>query len=230
MFGFLKKTVVSLFSGIKSKLCSLFSKPIDKNALIELKTILLEADVGVKLATELTTKLEQWIQNTSNPTGDDARAFLESQLFGILANLPKPKTHAPEVLILLGVNGSGKTTTAAKLAHRFAQNGYKTLLVAADTFRMAAVEQLELWAQTAGVYFHHGNASQESASVVYEGCKRWRDEQFDHVIIDTAGRLHTQANLMNELAKIRRVVAKNVPEEKICSSLTLDSMLGQSSF
>ncbi|MCK4517233.1 signal recognition particle-docking protein FtsY, partial [Candidatus Babeliales bacterium] len=99
-----------------------------------------------------------------------------------------------------------------------------------DTFRMTAVEQLEEWAKTANVHFHRGSPNQDPASVAYQGCKRWRDENFDHVIIDTAGRLHTQANLINELAKIRRVVAKNVSEEKICSWLTLDSMLGQSSF
>ncbi|MCK4499989.1 signal recognition particle receptor subunit alpha, partial [Candidatus Babeliales bacterium] len=129
MFSFLKKTVVNLFSGIKSKLCSLFSKPINKNSLIELKTILLEADVGIKLANELTIKLEQWMQKTSNQSGSEARTFLEAQLLQILEKLPKSKTRSPEVLLLLGINGSGKTTTAAKLAHRFAQQGKKTLLV-----------------------------------------------------------------------------------------------------
>ena len=134
------------------------------------------------------------------------------------------------VFVLVGINGSGKTTSVAKLAYQCAQKGKKVLLVAADTFRAAAVAQLESWARATGTDIVTGAPGQDPASVVFTGCQQFIQGSYDILIIDTAGRLHTKANLMNELGKVMRIITKNVPEKKVQTLLTIDAMLGQSSF
>jgi len=139
-------------------------------------------------------------------------------------------TTASRIHVLVGINGSGKTTFAGKLAHFYKQQGKKVLLVAADTFRAAAPEQLAQWSERSGVGIVLGKQNQDPASVVFAGCERFKQELFDILIIDTAGRLQTKANLMNELAKIKRTIDKQLPNEPINVLLTIDSMLGQNSF
>ncbi|HEX9746234.1 MAG TPA: signal recognition particle-docking protein FtsY, partial [bacterium] len=133
----------------------------------------------------------------------------------------------PGVVLLTGVNGSGKTTVCGKLAKRFKNNGYKVLLVAADTFRAAAIDQLKIWAERAEVDFQGAPEGKDPSSVVYDGLARARKENIDIVIVDTAGRLQNKVNLMNELGKIRRTVDKQIPGKNVQSLLVIDSTTGQ---
>jgi fused signal recognition particle receptor len=130
----------------------------------------------------------------------------------------------------VGINGSGKTTFAAKLANAYVTQGKKTLLVAADTFRAAAVEQLTTWATRTNTPIVTGNPGQDPASVIFQGCQQFNLHHYDALIIDTAGRLHTKTNLMHELAKIKRIIAQQLPNEPVETLLTIDAMLGQNSF
>jgi fused signal recognition particle receptor len=132
-------------------------------------------------------------------------------------------------MLMVGVNGSGKTTFLGKLAHRLTQDGKKVLLVAADTFRAAATEQLQVWGEQTGADVFTGRDGQDPASVVFDGCKTFIEGNYDHLLIDTAGRLQTKINLMNELSKIKKIIARHLPDEHIHTWLTIDSMLGQSS-
>jgi fused signal recognition particle receptor len=154
---------------------------------------------------------------------------LRSMLTAILKATPQP-TSSSRVHLLVGINGSGKTTFAGKLAHFYKKQGKKVLLVAADTFRAAAPEQLTAWAQASDTPLVIGAPNQDPASVVFMGCEKFNKEQFDILIIDTAGRLQTKVNLMNELAKIKRIIQKQLPNETINTLLTIDAMLGQNSF
>ncbi|MBT6528914.1 signal recognition particle-docking protein FtsY, partial [bacterium] len=133
------------------------------------------------------------------------------------------------VFLLVGVNGSGKTTLAAKLAHRLQKEGKSVMLVAADTFRAAAQDQLEVWGTRLNVPVVRGIDGQDPASVVFQGCKEAKENNIDAVIVDTAGRLQTRVNLMKELEKINKVIERHFPNELICTLLTVDAMLGQNS-
>ena len=141
----------------------------------------------------------------------------------------RPCGSLEKVYVMVGINGSGKTTFAAKLANKFKQKGHKVLLVAADTFRAAATEQLEAWATKIGVDIVTGSAEQDPASVVFKGCEKCKQEGYDKIIIDTAGRLQTKVNLMKELEKIKKIIKRHFPDENINTLLTIDSMLGQNS-
>jgi len=132
--------------------------------------------------------------------------------------------------MLVGINGSGKTTCASKLAAHYKGQGKRVLLVAADTFRAAAVEQLAEWADKTNIAIYTGTAAQDPAAVVYGGCEKFEKENYDVIIVDTAGRLQTKVNLMNELSKIRRIIDKKLPGEKMQILLTIDGMIGQNSF
>ena len=151
-------------------------------------------------------------------------------LLDILLQLKSPDLSTERVFLFVGINGSGKTTSIGKLAHHYTQQGKKVLLVAADTFRAAAPEQLNQWALQVGADILIGKEGQDPASLVFQGCEKFKNEQYDILIIDTAGRLQTKINLMHELAKIKRSLSKQLPEESIATLLTIDSMLGQNSF
>jgi fused signal recognition particle receptor len=154
---------------------------------------------------------------------------LHTILLDTLQAVPQPSTNA-QIYLLVGINGSGKTTFAGKLAHYYATQGKRVLLVAADTFRAAASAQLHIWAQQAGVTIVTGDAHQDPSSVIFAGCSRYINEKFDIFIIDTAGRLQTKTNLMHELAKIKKVITKQLPHSTVQTLLTIDAMLGQNSF
>ena len=134
------------------------------------------------------------------------------------------------VYLLVGINGSGKTTFAGKLANSFTKNGKRCLLAAADTFRAAAPEQLTEWSKKSDASLFTGTQNQDPASVVFGACDQYKKENFDTLIIDTAGRLQTKDNLMKELEKIKRIVAKQLPDHQVTTLLTIDAMLGQNSF
>jgi fused signal recognition particle receptor len=229
MFGFIKNTLSKIYNAVTSRLQGLFNKTaIDNDTLKELELILLQADTGVKTTRSIIERLKQEVASGKVVAGSDLKQSLEHILLEILNK--KPAIRDADVILLVGINGSGKTTFAAKLAHRLQQSGKKSLFVAADTFRAAAPEQLQQWSEKTGVPIQLSTTGQDPASVVFAGCERFKHEQFDRLIIDTAGRLQTKANLMKELEKIKRIIMRQLPDKQICTLLTVDAMLGQNSF
>ncbi|MFC1870705.1 signal recognition particle-docking protein FtsY [Candidatus Dependentiae bacterium] len=229
MFSFIKNSLKKIYSGITSQLNTLFGKKtIDEAALKELEVILLSADTGVKTTRSIITQLKEMHAAGQITEGESLKQALNELLLATLSKPSSPKEG--NVFVLVGINGSGKTTFAAKLAQQYKSLGKKVLLVAADTFRAAATQQLAQWAEKTNVALEQGTENQDPASVVFQGCDRFEKEQFDILIIDTAGRLHTKSHLMDELAKIKRVIDKKLPSQSINTLLTIDSMLGQNSF
>lgn len=227
MFNFLKEKLTKVYAQFSSKVQSLFNRStIDQSTLQELYELLIQADVGVKTTKTILSKLENELKQGTLQSGLDIRKQLEIYLTSLLL---KKECHAP-VILLVGINGSGKTTCAGKLAHFYRQQNKRVLLAAADTFRAAAVEQLESWADKTGASIIKGKEDQDPASVVYEACAQFKAEHFDYLIIDTAGRLQTKEPLMRQLSKIKRTIERQLPDTKICTLLTLDAMLGQNSF
>lgn len=188
---------------------------------------MIAADAGVKPTRIIIDNLRKKIQNGTIAQGQDLKEALEQELHKLLRT--KPFEQKSTIFLLVGVNGSGKTTFAAKLANQLKQEGKTVLLVAADTFRAAAVEQLTIWANTIDVAVERGTHNQDPAAVVFKACERYKNDPFDALIIDTAGRLQTKVNLMKELKKIKRIISRHFPETPINTLLTVDSMLGQNS-
>ncbi len=227
MFNFVKKSLNKIYQAITGKLQTLFGvAQVDDAILQDLQKILLQSDLGVQATNQILAKLKTSAQAGSLNTGIELKNQLHALL---LEQLSLPKLELGEVILLVGINGSGKTTLASKLAYYYKLQGKKVLLVAADTFRAAAVEQLTTWSQKLQVDMVRGVSNQDPSSVVYQGCERFKQEQYDIAIIDTAGRLQTKTNLMQELGKIRRVIAKVLPQASISTLLTVDAMLGQNS-
>lgn len=230
MLSFIKHALKKIYTGITSQLSSLFGKrSIDQEALKELEKILLSADTGVTTTQAIITQLKEKVASGTITEGHTLKQALEEILLAILSKPADIETDGT-VFVLVGINGSGKTTFAAKLAHHHAMRGKKVLLVAADTFRAAAKEQLNVWADKTNVHIISGNEQQDPASVVFKGCEQFIQEQYDVLIVDTAGRLHTKQHLMQELAKMKRVITKQLPHITINTLLTIDGMLGQNSF
>lgn len=228
MFGFIKSALQKVYNQFTSKIAVLFGNAsVDEQTLKELELILIGADTGVKTTRLIIDNLKQQFKNGTLTKGHDLKKALEQELLSILQK-NTAKTDC-SVYMLVGINGSGKTTFASKLAYHLKQQNKKVLLVAADTFRAAAPEQLTRWAEKVDVSIVLGKENQDPASVVFAGCEQFKKEKFDALIIDTAGRLQTKAHLMKELEKVRKVVGKQLPETAICTLLTVDAMLGQNS-
>lgn len=226
MFNFIKSKLTSIYNSFSSKLASLFRRnSLDKATLKELEILLLSADTGVSTTRTIITELKKSTLSDEQTLKDAIKPILLRAL-----QTASNYNQNFQIFLLVGINGSGKTTFAGKLAHYYAKQGKKVLLVAADTFRAAAAEQLKEWAQRCGADIVLGKENQDPASLVFAGCERFRKEQYDILIIDTAGRLQTKTNLMNELAKIKRVINKQLIDHSINTLLTVDSMLGQNSF
>ena len=229
MFGFIKDKVSKIYNQFTSKAVSIFSrKNLDNEFIKDLESLLLSADTGVKTTKKIIAKLQSDIGSKKIIDGEQAREELEKLLISEL-NLYKSKQLKPKVLLLVGINGSGKTSFIGKFANELKKEGKSVLLVAGDTFRAAAVEQLKSWGDKIGVQTFVGKPSQDPAAVIFDACKFFVEQNFDHMIIDTAGRLQTKTNLMKELEKIRKVACKVLPQEDINCWLTIDSMLGQNS-
>lgn len=229
MFNIIKNSLKKIYSTVTSKLGGLFGRQeIDQETLKELELILIQADAGVTTTRRIMQSLTAQHKAGTIKAGDELKAALEKELYAIATKKSAPTKS--DIILLVGINGSGKTTTAAKLAQKALNEGKKVLMVAADTFRAAAPEQLMQWAKNTNSAIELGTPGQDPASVVFAGCERFKNEGFDQLIIDTAGRLQTKVNLMKELEKIKRVVSKQLPERSICTYITLDAMLGQNSF
>ncbi len=201
-------------------------RPIDDAFLEELEEILITADIGVQTAGEL-------IQKISHISGDSdaVKAALKREMLELLA-VPADTTESgvlsrPWVMMVVGVNGVGKTTTIGKLASQFTADGKKVLIAAADTFRAAAVEQLQIWADRSGATLIRHKANADPAAVAFDAVEAAVARNADIVIVDTAGRLHTRVNLMEELKKIRRAITKKIPDAPHETLLVLDATTGQ---
>ena len=215
------------------KIGSIFqNREWDEQSLEEMEESLLTADVGVKSTQKLMTTLREL-----SPTGtEDLTQDMSSQLQQAMVTMLQDSTAAPKIqplsvrpwiVLFLGVNGVGKTTTIGKLAAQYKTAGKKVLLVAGDTFRAAAIEQLEIWGRRAGVEMIKHRSGSDPSAVVYDGMQAAKNRGIDVLLIDTAGRLHTKVHLVEELKKIRRVIAREQPGAPHETLLVLDATTGQ---
>lgn len=224
----LSKTSESLVGRIDRLL--LGKKEIDADTLEELEEILISADIGVATTVELIRGLEQRLKRDELRDGDALRRALRDDILARMEPYARPLTivgHAPFVILVIGVNGVGKTTTIGKLASRYAQEGKKVLMAAGDTFRAAAADQLAIWGERAGVDLIRHKEGGDPSAVVFDACKAALARKVDVLIIDTAGRLHTKVNLMEELKKILRIVGREIPGAPHETLLVLDAATGQ---
>lgn len=231
MFDLIKNTLLKIYVQVTSKLGSLFGRThIDEEALKELEVLLISSDTGVQATRSIMEQLRMQVKSGSISRGVDLRTALEKLLSDILEKVTIKKSTETSVYFLVGINGSGKTTFAGKLASLHAKQGKRVLLVAADTFRAAAPEQLTSWAERTGVDIILGQEGQDPASVVFRGCDEFIRNRYDILIIDTAGRLQAKKHLMAELQKMKGVVTKKLPQHTTSTILAIDAMLGQNSF
>jgi len=208
-----------------------FSKEIDRNTLDELEATLIGADLGTQTTHEVLNKLRDKADRKQIRDVDELKRLLKEELLAILnaANTrPVEKVEGtPEVILVVGVNGTGKTTTIGKLAQVFRSQGKTVLLCAADTFRAAAIEQLEIWGQRTGTEVIRTKPGGDPAAVLYDALQAASARSTDYVIVDTAGRLHTKSNLMAELEKMRRTAQRLVPGAPHETLLVMDATTGQ---
>lgn len=232
----LEKTKEGFFSKIGRVVVG--KSKVDDEVLDELEEILLTSDVGVPTTLKIIKRIEERVErekyvNTEEldlVLREEIAALLEENASSDVANAFAEPKQKPYVIMVVGVNGVGKTTTIGKLASQFHQNGLKVVLGAADTFRAAAVDQLKLWGQRVGIPVIDHGMNTDPASVAFDAVKQAVDMQADVVIIDTAGRLHTKVNLMTELSKIKKVIQKFIPEAPHEVLLVLDGSTGQNAF
>jgi fused signal recognition particle receptor len=200
------------------------TRAIDVDTVEALEELLISADIGVAATERIIEKVKSQPRN-----GTSLRDMVKQQIRNVFAAVDAPLAiaHAPKVTLIVGVNGTGKTTTVGKLANLLKSEGKQPLICAADTFRAAAVEQLEIWAKRAGVDMVRAKEGADPAAVVFDAISSGKSKRRDPILVDTAGRIHTRVNLMNELEKIRRIASREVegaPQEVL---LVLDATVGQ---
>jgi len=229
MLKFFKK-LLSPFSKIKSalgqKIRALFSKKLDEATLSQLEQLFYEADLGAAMAAELVEKLQSHAKK--NPDPDTFLAAVKEELLKVFPKEAEEKRLAsPHVILIVGINGSGKTTTIAKLARHYKESGKSVLIAAGDTFRAAAIEQLETWAKRIEVPIVKSKPGADPSAVAFDAIASAKAKSADIVLIDTAGRLQTKTDLMQELAKVRRICQKQLPDAPHETLLVLDATIGQ---
>jgi fused signal recognition particle receptor len=211
---------------------------VDDDVLDELEEVLITSDVGVDTTLRIIERIENRVAEDKFLGASELNRILKEEIAGLLEESNKgdyeayqlPKSDYPYVIMVVGVNGVGKTTTIGKLAHQFKNSGKKVMLGAADTFRAAAVDQLIIWSERVGVPIVNQGMGADPASVAFETLTKAKEEGADVVIIDTAGRLHNKINLMNELSKIKRVMDRVIPGAPNEVLLILDGSTGQNAF
>ena len=241
-FDRLKQAVTSTKAQIVEKIEAITEgrETIDESALDELEAALIQADLGVKTSGQIMDRLRDRLRKRDIRAAADLRPAIEEEIFTIIESpngsqpsasrrppVQKPPAGRPEVIFMVGVNGVGKTTTIAKLARLYLDQNRRPLLAAADTFRAAAGEQLEIWADRLGVEIVGLKSGSDPAAVLYEALARARKDNESPVIVDTAGRLHTKYNLMAELEKMCRVAGREVPGAPHQVLLVIDATTGQ---
>jgi fused signal recognition particle receptor len=208
---------------------------IDDTVLGELEEALISSDVGVETTLKIISRIEERVKKEKEIGTEHLNKILQEEISSLLSEnntsdpkeLTVPNVNGPYVIMVVGVNGVGKTTTIGKLAHQFKQQGKKVMLGAADTFRAAAVDQLTIWSQRAGVPIVQQGMGADPASVAFDTLQSAKAQGIDVVLIDTAGRLHNKVNLMNELGKVKKVMEKVIPEAPHEILLVLDASTGQ---
>ena len=230
MFNFLKTKFFSFCSSFAKKTQEIFSgNKITTENLDEFFKTLVSFDFGLDISKEIVLECKKQIDDGKIKNPEELFELVKEYLKHSFSNLPNPNLE-PGVILLLGINGAGKTTTAAKLAHKFSKDGKKVLLIAADTFRAGAIDQLKKWSEVTEVDLFIGKENADPASVIFEAQEKNSSKSYDHIIIDTAGRLHTNFNLLKELEKTVKVTNKVFAGKKIAPWVVVDSMLGQNSF
>jgi fused signal recognition particle receptor len=224
----IEKTRAGLTARIEEVLAS--TKHIDENLLEELESALIGADIGVKTTEEILARIRAKVDRNLVNDASELRQLIREQLLEVLKAAEKPPTEVaapPEVVLVVGVNGSGKTTTIGKLAARYKSQGRSVLLAGADTFRAAAIEQLEIWGARTSTEVIHQKPGADPSAVLFDALQAALARKCDYVIVDTAGRLHTKSNLMAELEKMSRTAARVVPGAPHEVLLVLDATTGQ---
>jgi len=204
-------------------------KKVDEEFLDELEEILIMSDIGIETSVKIIGNLRQRLKKEKIQEEEEVKQLLREEMQKILdvADLNLHLTTKPSVILVVGVNGVGKTTSIGKIANRFVKDGKKVVVAAADTFRAAAVEQLEIWAKRAGADIVKREEGVDPASVVYDAIKITKEKQADILIVDTAGRLHNKKYLMDELNKIQKVINKEMQETAKEVLLVIDGTTGQ---
>lgn len=230
----LEKSKESFFGKLSKALIG--KDKIDEEFLDELEEILISSDVGVETTVKIIDRIEKRVSKDKYTGTDELDNLLREEIQNLLTenksidvqdNFETEHLPKPYVMMVVGVNGAGKTTTIGKLAYQFNKRGHKVVLGAADTFRAAAVDQLKTWGQRVGVEVIDHGMNTDPSSVAFDAVKKGVENGADVIIIDTAGRLHTKVNLMNELGKIKRVIQKFLPEAPHEVLLVLDGSTGQ---
>ena len=232
----LETTKKSFFSKLSTAIAG--RSTVDVDLLDDLEEVLITADVGVPTTLKIIEAIENRVAKDKYLGTEDLRKILQEEILTILAaqeketdfSFDKNYPNSPHVIIVVGVNGVGKTTTIGKLAHQFTQAGKKVVLGAADTFRAGAIDQLQVWADRTNVSLVKQEMGSDPASVAFDTLQSAVSQKADVVLIDTAGRLHNKVNLMNELTKVKRVMDKIVPEAPHEVLLVLDGSTGQNAF
>ena len=232
----LAKTKESVFSKITRAVAG--KSKVDEEVLDNLEEVLISSDVGVETTLRIIERIENRVSKDKYVNTSELNSILKEEIASLLSennsasamDFDNPLPHKPYVIMVVGVNGVGKTTTIGKLAYQFKKAGKKVYLGAADTFRAAAVEQLVIWGERAGVPVIKQKMGSDPASVAYDAISSAKANNADVVIIDTAGRLHNKVNLMNELTKIKNVMQKIVPDAPHEVLLVLDGSTGQNAF
>jgi fused signal recognition particle receptor len=223
-----QKTRAGLVSALEDAIAG--KKEIDADLLEELEYSLLSADIGVKTTTEILDRIRERVARHQLGDAVELRGLIKQHLLEILEASEGPVPHVaepPAVVMVVGVNGAGKTTTLGKLAHRFHGEGRSVLFAAADTFRAAAIEQLEVWGERTGTEVIRQQPGSDPSAIVFDALQSAKARKIDYVIVDTAGRLQTKTNLMAELEKMRRTAARVVPDAPHEVLLVLDAVTGQ---
>ena len=222
----LKKTKDALFGKVHNVLSNFVR--VDEDLLDELEELLIEADVGVGATEEIIEELRERIKDGRIKEKEDVMCSLQELLTDMIGEGgPLNLSTTPSVVLVIGVNGAGKTTSIGKISNRLRAEGKKVVVAAADTFRAAAIDQLQVWCDRAGVEMVRQNEGSDPAAVVFDAINYAKKKQADVLIIDTAGRLHNKTNLMNELAKINRVIDRERPGAARENLLVLDATTGQ---
>lgn len=226
-----KQALLKTRSTLGSKLKNLFKDPLDEATFDQLEQILFEADLGSATATELVEEVRSLLRKAPQTPFPQILQAMKEKALAILsapppASAPNSTAH-PHVILIVGVNGSGKTTTIAKLASLYKNSGKKVLLAAGDTFRAAAVEQLEIWAERLSIPIVKGQTGSDPSAIAFDALSAAKARECDLVLIDTAGRLQNKTELMRELEKIKRTCAKVIPQAPHETLLVLDATTGQ---
>ncbi|HLW40621.1 MAG TPA: signal recognition particle-docking protein FtsY [Brumimicrobium sp.] len=233
----LEKTKDSFLSKLKRTIVG--KSRVDDEVLDELEEVLITSDVGVETTLKIIDRIEERVSKDKYVNASELQGILREEIASLLEenntsdaqyDIPKHADKNPHVIMVVGVNGVGKTTTIGKLAYQFKQMGHKVVLGAADTFRAAAVDQLIIWSERVGVPIVELGMNADPASVAFDALTKGKEQGADVIIIDTAGRLHNKVNLMNELSKIKRVMSKVVPDAPHEVLLVLDGSTGQNAF